>query len=451
MLRLIAVALAAVCVVAAGCNEADNQEASTGGETRQIAATPPDIPPDVLAGAMLEPAPPAEEGDTPPFTDDEHEFEMQVKLRAMELSVEYGVMVDDEAQALVTLDGSVEPFPLEDIVAEVRKAMAEGDASGTGLTLSDPNEAVRFVMDQKYRPDTPVSSTMPPGMEPPPADKPPLEEALEMVDPVAEQVAAQAENTRQLVAELASHYGLSYDEELDAVTGDGFPEEGIPVGTIVAKVEQNVLKQGGGSKRHETEVRAALSQLAEAGRQVAGRQDAQASKSADPDSATPQGGAGATVLNYYPEPDELLHPKVIYGDWQSLRDDHPRHTIDHDLSDYDMVLFRYQDTAVFELIRDGQATTRTEFPYRYDPRSGVVELIGADGKALQSMTVWATQDDPLLIWVQKEGSRIRTLYEKKGRGGEPVTLDDEVEGVRIMLGDEEAEAYRQREEAKGRR
>ncbi|GEM_PF-2916697 len=443
MLRLMAVTLAGFCLLLAGCNEADTEEAETVGAEPASFTAPEAATPEVMADAMMAEPPPGEAQDFTELTEDEAEFERYATRLIEEMCMEYGTIFDREAGMLTRPDGSVEPTPIADLIAEAREAMAEGGVAENGLVLSDPNDAVRYVLDKRYRPD--MFITGPPGGAPPPQPDVPADELPEMIDPAEEQLKIPEGNTRQQVVALAEHYGLGHDEANDALTGEGFPAEGVPVSAIVSKVELNLKQRGEGEARMEAEVRAALSQLAEAGRQ-------KVTKAKTDKDAQAGGGEGAPVLkNYYPEPDELIHPAVIYGDWQSVREDHPRHSIDHDAENFDIIMFRYKDTAVFESTHNGETMPRTEFPYRYDPRSGVAELIGTDGQPLQTMTVWATAEDPLLIWVQKESSRTRVLYEKKGRGGEPVTLDDEVEGVRIMLGDEEAEAYRQREEAKGRR
>lgn len=268
-----------------------------------------------------------------------------------------------------------------------------------------------------------------------------------------------AEETSLVISRLAPEFGLLCDSEAGVITGEGFPEQGVPTGVIVDKVAKSLSGTGNvTTAMREDAVRTVLSQLAAVGQASANQQAAPpASAAGAPDgiapdaSGTSENESAPPELNYHPTPEEMLSPKVIYGDWHSIREDHANATVEHNDDYYESVQFRYgENIAVFHLFRDGKLVSNTEFPYSYDPRAGIVTLYGPDRQPMQTMTVSATHPDPYLLWVQRDGSRTKTLYEKKGRGGEPVTLEDEIEGIRILKGDEEAENYRRQKEKERR-
>lgn len=281
-------------------------------------------------------------------------------------------------------------------------------------------------------------------------------ETTPAADP-AEQTST-ADSTNRIIAELAPEFNLAYDAAGNMLTGEGFPEQGISTTVIVEKVEKNLASQGLVTDELRTaEVRTILSQLAAAGQSSASKgsggmpSSGNAANDNSPDTTgNTETEAKPPSLNYHPTPEEMMFPVIVFGDWQSIREDHANTTVEHNNKYFESIQFRYQDNAFFSMFRDGKVISRNEFPYTYEPSTGTVTLYTPDHRPLQTLTVTATDPDPYLIWVQREGSKKKTLYEKMGRGGEPVTLEDEIEGVRILKGDEAAEEYRRQKEKERR-
>jgi len=431
MYRVLLAGLLIIGFSVAGCNKAEQQnEASQdaamngAGQSQPVGEKAP-----LLAAGEAGQMPRAIE--LPPTGEASEEYIQAV----MQIAPEYGILYDEGKNMLVWEQGTALGTP-EDLASRAEMLVRTGTEPG----IQEPMEAVRFMLESMTREQTPPA----PEQAPPPPPK-------EVSEPVVEQLDFSAMNTEQVLIALAPDYGLTYDSNSKSLNGVGFPQGGIQIGIAVSKVNVNLEQRGAaGPEEREAEVRTVLNQLAEIGKQRAQQQSSSAATDSKA-AGSASGGQGRNSLEYHPDRSELIHPDSVFGDWRSIREDHPNQTeVAHSEDYYYEVQLRYKGNAIFRLHRNGELFSNTEFPYKYDAHTGTLTLLGPDGKPEQSYTVWASEKDPLLIWLQREESRVKTLYEKVGRGGEPTTLDDEVEGVRLMLGDEEAEAYRRREEAKGR-
>lgn len=428
MYRVWLIWLLILSLFAGSCNKAGEQkDGGNVADARGAAALPAEGTAPLMASA---------EGDEGPRAIEltaSGEANQEYTRIVLEIAPEYGIRYEEEKNLLYNERGDSLGTP-EDIAGRVNLLL------GTDVepAIQEPTEAVRFLLEGLAQPDIQPAEQTPP-------------QPQEAAEPVEEKADLSGLNSEEMLIELASEYGLTYDNSTKSLNGPGFPAGGIGVGTAVSKVNVNLEQRGAdGPQEREAEVRTVLNQLAEIGKQRAQQQPPSAEADTEAASSA-QSGRGRKPLNYYPETSEFIHPQEVVGDWKSIREDHPSFEVKHDDDYFSEAQLRYRGNAVFRLHKNGEMFSDTEFPYRYDPRNGVLTLLGPDGKAEQTYTVWATERDPLLIWLQRENSKVKTLYEKVGRGGEPTTLDEEVEGVRLMLGDEEAEAYRKREEAKGRR
>jgi len=267
---------------------------------------------------------------------------------------------------------------------------------------------------------------------------------------IGEEASRQA--THDLLAKLAPDYGIGFDADIGILDGEGFPEGGVPLSKLVDMIEAKLSETAGAdSSARDREVRAVLNQLSAVGQASAnqGREPEQAPGGdlADTAGDTSTTDAAPPSKNYNPTPNQMMIPDQIYGDWHSVREEHGNTTVEHDKQYYESIQFRYNENkAVFHTFREGKLFSNVEYPYDYDSRSGTITLYGPDRKPLMTMTAQATDPDPYLLWIQRQGSKTKKLYEKMGRAGEPVTLEDEIEGVRILKGDEAAEEYRRQKE-----
>ena len=280
------------------------------------------------------------------------------------------------------------------------------------------------------------------------------------VDPAMEAAGVGATESKQatfdLLASLAPDYGIQYDKATNLLTGEGFPDEGVHLSKLVSIIETKLsAKAEATDADRETEVRTVLKQLSSVGKATAAQQGKQV-QTAGGDSADTAGDASSTQAgppsrNMNPTPDQMMFPDQIYGDWHSIREEHASTVVEHDENYFESISFRYgEDIAVFHQYRDGKLVSNNEFPYEYEPGTGTITIYDPARKPMMTMIATATDPDPYLLWIQREGAKKKTLYDKKGRGGEPVTLEDEIEGVRILKGDEAAEEYRRQKEKERR-
>lgn len=429
MYRVLLVGLLFVSLGAVACNKANEQkdEAALGAAGGSAQASADQSAP-LMAASDSGETPRAVE--IPPPTEASDDYVRAV----LQIAPEYGINYEEEKNILVREQGNPLGTP-EDIASRAEMLVK----SGSEPSIKDPMEAVRFILESLTRQEDASAQVQTP---PPP---PPQEEN----QPEAKEPDLDAMNTEQMLITLAPEYDLSYNSNDKTLHGAGFPATGIQIGTAVSKVSVNLEQRGSDSaEAREAESRTVLKQLSELGKQRAQQQQQQEQQS----STEASGGTGAAgkaasghgrnPLEYHPDSSEFIYPQSVYGDWKSIREDHPDKTeVAHSDDYYSEVQLRYQGNAVFRLHRNGELFSNTEFPYKYDPRSGKLSLMGPDGKEIQSYTVWATEKDPLLIWLQREGSRIKTLYQKVGRGGEPVTEEELIAGIRELLGEEGVKNY----------
>jgi hypothetical protein len=413
MNRVLLTGLLLLALLALGCNKAGDKKTAAGQAQAGDQAAPV-----MASGAGTEGL---EVTQAPDPREAKEEYVQLVK----QIAPEYGIRYDNEKDMLYTPEGVALGTPAE-LASRVDSLMDPAAVPAMG----EPLEAIRYMLEGLVNPAPPA--------------EPPQEVAPQVEEPIAEKPDLSNLNTEEMVAALAPEYNLTYDRDKQTLNGEGFRAGGVDIGIVASKVDINLQQRGEDNPQaREAEVRTVLSQLVDAGKQAAAqRQDSQGSATAEADTGAAQSGRGRKPLEYHPDSSELIHPLEVYGDWKSIREDHPNNDeVAHDDNWYYDVQLRYRGNAVFRLHTNGEVASNNEFPYRYDPRNGVLSLLDAQGEAVQTYTVWATEQDPLLIWLQREGSRIKTLYQKVGLGGEPVTEEELIAGIRELLGEEGVQNY----------
>jgi hypothetical protein len=420
MNRLLLVGLMLCCIAVWGCNKQADEKSDSGGmnsRAESIAASGEEA-------VLGESAPDVQtDGEEAQHSGEMPANEEYIAL-VLEIAPEFGIRHEVEADLLYTPEGKTIGTPT-DIASHVD--LITDPSAGHGIT--DPHEAIKFLLEELVRPAEDTKQEM--------SSTEPVEETA----PAEEKLDLAGMNTKQMVIALTSEYGLSYDSGREVLTGSGFPTGGIGIGTIVSKVDLNLSQSGERSDAsREAEVRTVLEQLAATGQQTADQQSSSSqSTAAVADSADP--GRGRKPLEYNPDRSELIHPAEVFGDWKSIREDHPNFEVDHNEEYFWDVQLRFRGNAIFRLHKNGELFSDTEFPYSYDLRTGTLALQANDGSVTQTYTVWATERDPLLIWLQRENSKVKTLYQKVGLGGKPVSEEEFIAGLRELLGEEGVQNY----------
>jgi len=413
MNRALLTGLVLLVLFTLGCNKAKDEKTEAG--QAKAGANAGDLAPVMASGEG------AQDMQMVQVPDPREAKEEYIQL-LIQIAPEYGIRYEAEKDMLYSEQGQALGTPA-DIASRVDLVLN----NTAEPVIGDVSEAIRFLLEGMTRQDQP-EPPQPPQVEEPVAVKPDLSNM----------------NTEEMVVALAPEYNLTYDSASKSLTGEGFRAGGVVVGIVASKVDVNLKQRGeDGPQEREAEVRTVLSQLAETGRQAAAQQQQMENAETGGDSAgAAQSGRGRKPLEYHPDSSELIHPREVYGDWKSIREDHPNNDeVAHDDNWYYDVQLRYRGNAIFRLHTNGEIVSNTEFAYRYDPRNGVLSLLDAEGKTVQTYTVWATEQDPLLIWLQREQSRIKTLYQKVGLGGEPVTEEELIAGIRELLGEEGVQNY----------
>ncbi|MBN2083343.1 hypothetical protein JW859_14195 [bacterium] len=368
--------------------------------------------------------PPPEIGENDAFTNTGEVRPENVSDRLVtlvtEMAGEYGFVYNEEKDVILNARGDVIGSPMD---FAMRASMVLDPETHT--KIAEPEVAVRIMFEDLASREQPPMDSEPAAQEPPPPPKPKID-TTNMT-------------TQEMLIALAPEYNISYIDAKEVLTGAGFPGDGIGVGMLAAKVDLNISQSGKtGHQAREDEVRKMLSQLAAAGQQALKQGT---TKTTADNTTAASSKSNKNRLNRDPDPKDLIHPTKVFGDWKSYREDHPSYKVDHNEDYFIMIQLRYHGNAVFRTHKNGEIYSDNEFPWRYDLNTGRLTLLDNAGKVIQGMTVYATESDPLLIWIQKDNSKVKTAYEKVGDAGEPVSEEELIAGLRELLGDEGVKQY----------
>jgi len=235
------------------------------------------------------------------------------------------------------------------------------------------------------------------------------------------------QKVRELVLQLAPAYDLTYMTGTDKLAGLGLAE-GVELGKLVEIMSGKLLK--GPNKtdmpNYEQVVRGVLAQL-----QALGKNPQNKLAAADVEKglkATPSGQA----------PPEPLRPaKIAVGEWKSVRevrDDKPQLVVEHNDKYYTNMFIMYEGKAIFQLFRDGKIFSNTEYPWKYNPSTGELQLLGPNNKIIETLTILEKVSEPDQIYVKQAGKMSTTVYRKTGRGNLPITPEERERMKQMMSG-----------------
>ena len=241
---------------------------------------------------------------------------------------------------------------------------------------------------------------------------------------VSDQEAAQqrdAERADTLRSELIAmmpEYSFSHNEQQDTMEGEGLPQGGVPLDSLVTKLEDRVqkLQSNPGTAEYQQLIRVMLTQFQAAGMTPADSPDAR-----EESATTPPASAGSDEeANEY----GLKKAPKVFGEWRSLREEAPNHITNHSDDYYKQLLVYYERNCMYSTFSKGQRVKHDEFDYRYDSGAGELLLTATNGRYNMSFQCFVRDTEPGLLYVKQPNGTTYTVYEKIGRGEEPWTEEE---------------------------
>ncbi|MCB1222304.1 hypothetical protein KDL30_16745, partial [bacterium] len=84
----------------------------------------------------------------------------------------------------------------------------------------------------------------------------------------------------------------------------------------------------------------------------------------------------------------------------------------------------YNRNSQFSTFARGQQIKNDTYDYRYDRNSGELLLTAEDGRYTMKFLCYVRDSEPGLLYVRTENGGAYTVYEKLGRGEEPITEEE---------------------------
>ncbi|MEZ5337994.1 MAG: hypothetical protein R3F46_06975 [bacterium] len=236
-----------------------------------------------------------------------------------------------------------------------------------------------------------------------------------------EEAAARLEQQRaevrtELIAMLPE-FEYSYDSAGDLITGAGLPPAGVEVPPLLDKLEERIkkLNKAPGQLEYQQMVRVMLTQFKSAG--VSAQEPAGDSSGTQVENASGSTKDDADSLGLHKAP-------KVYGEWRSVREESDKYTMYHDENYYKQLLVFYNRNSQYSTFARGQQIKNDIFDYRYDRNSGELLLTAEDGRFTMKFYCYVRDSEPGLLYVRTEKGGAYTVYEKLGRGEEPLSEEE---------------------------
>ncbi len=225
------------------------------------------------------------------------------------------------------------------------------------------------------------------------------------------------EDLRTELLAMLPEFTFTYDATADSFNGSGLPEEGVSLPPLIEKLEQRVkkLQSNPGSAEYQQLIRVMLTQFKSAG------------MAAQNPAADDAGGTqSASRSTERPPADEfgLRRATKAYGEWRSIREEGENYVIEHNEDYFKQLIVIYGKEAMFSTFAKGQRIKHDEFEYRFDPNSAELLLTALDGRYTMRLYCYTRDSEPGLLYVKQQSGNPYTVYEKLGRGEEPLTEEE---------------------------
>lgn len=226
--------------------------------------------------------------------------------------------------------------------------------------------------------------------------------------------AQQGELRSELLAMLPE-FEFSYDEASDKISGVGIPEPGVPVSTLIGMLEKRLLKMPTkpGKAEFQQVIRLMLTQFKSAGMTSTDQNNKPKETVKLEQDATKQ--ANDFGLKKAPK---------VYGEWRSVREEGEKYTIEHDDKYFKQLLVYYEGDTMYSSFIKGEQIKNDIFDYKYDANLGELILTAKNGKFTMRLRCFVRESEPGMLYVQQQAGQAYTVYEKIGRGEEPLTQEE---------------------------
>ena len=227
---------------------------------------------------------------------------------------------------------------------------------------------------------------------------------------------SQREELRTELLAMLPEYEYTYNADSDKVGGPGMPDAGIPVTSLIDMLDKRLQKTASnpGKAEYQQVCRLLLTQFQSAG-QSSDRKNIPTEKLVV--EQDPEKQADAFGLKKAPK---------VYGEWRSVREEGEKYTVEHDDQYYKQLLVYYDGDTMYSSFAKGQQIKNDVFDYTYDKNLGELQLKEKQGRFTMKLRCFVRDSEPGMLYVQQQAGQAYTVYEKIGRGEEPMT-DEELQ------------------------
>lgn len=236
----------------------------------------------------------------------------------------------------------------------------------------------------------------------------------------------QRKDLRTELIAMLPEFAFTYNDEQDSFSGSGLPEEGISIPPLVDKLETRVkqLQSNPGKAEYQQLIRVMLTQFKTAGLSPQNQNpDQNGMRTASRESQPGDDGKD----NEANPADEfgLRKATKAYGEWRSIREEGENYVIEHNDDYYKQLLVYYNKNAMYSTFARGQQIKHDVFNYSFDKSTAELLLTPEDGRYNMRLYCYVRDSEPGLMYVkQQQSGNVYTVYEKIGRGEEPMTEEE---------------------------